>query len=136
MKLRIFPACLMALAGLSILFTGCLPHTHGGGPHGPPPHAPAHGYRYHYDGVELVYDSGLGVYAVVGYPDYYFYDGYYFRVYDGRWQMSGSLERDWNEAPGRNVPPGLAKKKGKGREKGKHDDHPGKGKGKGWKKKH
>ena len=29
--------------------------------HGPPPHAPAHGYRHKQHGVELVYDSGRGV---------------------------------------------------------------------------
>ena len=34
---------------------------------GPPPHAPAHGYRHkHPDGVELVYKSNIGGYAVVG----------------------------------------------------------------------
>src|SRR5262245_650986 len=54
-------------------------HHHGG----PPPWAPAHGYRHkqhrayqsHEGSVELVFDSGIGVYAVVGFPNYYWWDG-------------------------------------------------------------
>ncbi len=55
--------------------------------HGPPPWAPAHGYRrnhqrayQHRDAtVDLAFDSGLGVYVVVGLPNYYYWDGFYLR---------------------------------------------------------
>lgn len=96
--------------------------------HGPPPHAPAHGYRYKYerDNVDLVYDQGLGVYVVVGHTGLYYQDGFYFRYAGDNWEMSvGIGERaHWQSAPSRSVPPGLAKRHG-------HDDHPGKGNGKG-----
>ena len=60
------------------------PHARGRG-HGPPPHAPAHGYRHKAQrhGAELEFDSGLGVYVVVGVPLHYYLDGLYLRL-DGR----------------------------------------------------
>ncbi|MFQ5585276.1 MAG: hypothetical protein ACE5GF_00390, partial [Thermodesulfobacteriota bacterium] len=43
--------------------------------HGPPPHAPAHGYRHkHRHGVELMFDGGLGVYIAVGLSGIYFHN--------------------------------------------------------------
>ena len=97
--------------------------------HGPPPHAPAHGYRHkhrhHGHDVELVYDTGVRCYAVVGYRDHYYNDGFYFRIGSDGWQISASIGGDarWEYAPDRQVPSGL---------KTKYKDHPGnKGKGKG-----
>src|SRR5262245_11687981 len=54
-----------------------------GGAHGPPPWAPAHGHRRHHQRayqhrdatVDMVFDSGLGVYVVVGLPNYYYWNG-------------------------------------------------------------
>ena len=69
--------------------TSCFQHNHSGiystsknkKGNGPPPHAPAHGYRHkHQHGVELVYSSELGVYVVVGFPNHYFSEGHYFRL--------------------------------------------------------
>jgi len=64
----------LVLAGASLVLSGCLvvPHGHGSRGHthvetrpGPPPHAPAHGYRHkHRRGPELVYDGRLGVNTV------------------------------------------------------------------------
>lgn len=78
---------------------------------GPPPHAPAHGYRYkHPGGAELRFDTGLGVYVVVGYPEIYFYDGWFVRYDGGAWQVSASLDGDWESRPSGWLPPGLKDK--------------------------
>ncbi len=85
---------------------------------GPPPHAPAHGYRAKQaDGAELVFDSDLGLYVVVGMPDYYYFDGCYFRFYHNCWQTSIHIDSGWKAAPEKSVPPGLAKVKGKEKHK-------------------
>jgi hypothetical protein len=87
---------------------------YGGG--GPPPHAPAHGYRrkHRYDGhrdAELVFDSGLGVYVVVGFPGVYFHLDHYFRYFGASWQVSIRPDAGWRVAPQDDVPPGLRKQK-------------------------
>ncbi|OGQ93417.1 MAG: hypothetical protein A3J85_05385 [Desulfobacula sp. RIFOXYA12_FULL_46_16] len=96
---------------------------------GPPPHAPAHGYRHkHPDGHELEYDSGLGVYIVVRVPDTYFENNLYIRMSsDGRWLVSASLDRGWHPASGNEIPYKLKKHKDKHKDKYKknkksHDD--------------
>jgi hypothetical protein len=85
---------------------------------GPPPHAPAHGYRYKHkvEGVELVYDSGRGVNVVVGLPDHYYYDGHFFRIRGSRWEMSLNTDYGWEPVYEDSVPPGL---RNKGKAKGK-----------------
>ena len=92
--------------------------------HGPPPHAPAHGYRYkHEHGVVLKYDSGLGVYIVVELPGTYYHDRLYIRPSSNRkWEVAAYFNGPWRIAVKGEVPPKLKKSKGKG--------HPGKGKGK------
>lgn len=120
--IRNFAGILIAGAALGV--TGCAvypAHHHDQG-YGPPPHAPAHGYRAKYHDHDLVYDSGLGVYVVIGLPDYYYVDGYYYRHSHDGWYYSKELDRDWNGYDDRKLPPGLAKKYNGG--------HPGKGKGK------
>lgn len=86
--------------------------------HGPPPHAPAHGYRrkhhdqHHGGDVELVFDSGLGVYVVVGFPSHYWLEGTYYREQGGSFQVAASIDGPWTAS--RSLPPGLAgKAKGK-----------------------
>lgn len=86
-----------------------LPHDLG---YGPPPHAPAHGYRHkHKHGVELIFDAGLGVYIVVGYPNYYFYDDLYYHYHNGMWHASHILDGQWKVITNKKLPPGLQKKK-------------------------
>lgn len=90
-------------------------HHHG---YGPPPHAPAHGYRAKYHEHDLVYDSRLGVYVVVDLPDVFYHDGYFYRYRDDDWYYSRDLDRDWKQSGKKNLPPGLAKNhtgKGRGR---------------------
>lgn len=107
-----------ALFSILLLLSGCYGNAlYRPGPgYGPPPHAPAHGYRSHYHGHDLVYDSRLGVYAVVGLANVYFYDGVYYRFDHNRWYYTRELDKGWNtHRGGRGLPPGLAKKYGKDR---------------------
>lgn len=113
--------------GLALALGGCHHHpVHRGHGHGPPPHAPAHGYRHkHHHGHDLVFDAGLGAYVVVGLPDVYFSDGHFFRRHGGGWEMAPEPGGPWREARARALPPGLAKKHGKGGGHG-HGRHGGK----------
>lgn len=87
--------------------------------HGPPPYAPAHGYRHrHPDGTELVFDKGLGVYVVVSLSGTYFQDDLYIRADKGRWEVSSSLAGPWRGASSKEVPSKLKSSRGK--------DHPAK----------
>ncbi len=100
---------------------------------GPPPHAPAHGYRHkHQDhGVELVYDSGLGVYVVVELPNHFYFKGHYYRHGATQWEIGVHVDGPWEVVVEESLPKGLrGKKKGKGKPK----KNPGKGLGLGKKK--
>ncbi|MCI0651221.1 MAG: hypothetical protein L0Z55_05000 [Planctomycetes bacterium] len=95
--------------------------------HGPPPHAPAHGYRHHHpDNVELRFDVETEVYVVVEQPGCYFHDGSFYRAHGGGWEMSISIEGPWSVAVVDKVPHGLRKAP-----PGHGPGHPGKGHGKG-----
>lgn len=104
------------VAALTVVgFTGCIHHHHPAPTPvvvqkaGPPPHAPAHGYRRHHhrDGVDLVFDSHAGVYVVVGW-DHHFYSGEsYFRFAHGVWETSADLRSGWRAVEVRRVPVGL-----------------------------
>lgn len=94
--------------------------------HGPPPHAPAHGYRHKYekDDVVLVYDSHLNVYVVSGYRDCYYTAGQYFRFVGGRWEWSVSISNGWQVvADYHEVPSTLCAKHGKGKKEKKRKEH-------------
>jgi hypothetical protein len=77
--------------------------------HGPPPHAPAHGYRAKTaQGVEVVYDRELGVFVVVGVRGTYFWGDFYYRQEAaGRWERSGRLDGAWVGIVEAALPPGL-----------------------------
>lgn len=88
--------------------------------YGPPPHAPAHGYRHKQSTeVELVYDSRTQVYVVVGASNHYFSDGFYFRYTGGYWEIAASLGGAWTRVAVDRIPEGLRPKKSKR----KHDRH-------------
>jgi hypothetical protein len=93
---------------------------------GPPPHAPAHGYRHRHRNHDLVFDSALGVYVVVDLRDVWFLDGSYFRIVGDRWEIAVGASGPWrvvsyDRVPARlyekrhphGGPPGQMKKKGK-----------------------
>ena len=97
---------------------------------GPPAHAPAHGYRRkHVDGMELVFDTGRGVYVVVGLSDHYYHDGHFYRLSGGIWEMSPKPDGHWKVVSDNSLPIGLQVKaksndngrgKSQGKAKGKH----------------
>ena len=86
--------------------------------YGPPPHAPAHGHRHKQQGVELVYDSGRGVYVVVELPNHYYYEGRYYRILANQWQAAINIDGPWKPISEESLPPGLrARQKGKSKRK-------------------
>jgi hypothetical protein len=87
---------------------------------GPPAHAQAHGYhRKQVAGVELIFDSGLGLYMVDGYPDHYYHNGYFYRLNDAVWEMSLQPNTGWSCVSISSLPPGLQAKNN-----GKDKNHP------------
>jgi hypothetical protein len=100
--------------------------------YGPPPHAPAHGYRHkhHGDGVNLVFDAGLGVYVVADWPDYYWHVDRYLRWAAGEWRVSSRIDGTWVVVASDRVPAKLVAKHAKHRKKahrhGKRDSAPAK----------
>ncbi len=78
--------------------------------YGPPPHAPAHGYRHRYrGGIDLVFDSALGVYLVSG-SQHYFYRDYFYRYRREIWYRSRRYNGSWRETSGRGLPRGLRRR--------------------------
>lgn len=121
----------------SVLFAGCAgvdtvvyipadvhmkerPHKNG-----PPPHAPAHGYRHKYQhGVELEYDSGIDAYLVLEFPGTYFYNGLYSRFSpEEHWMVAENLYGPWRVSKEGEISIQLIKVY--------EEDHPDKGKGHG-----
>ncbi len=92
--------------------------------HGPPPHAPAHGYRHKQHGVELVYDSGRGVYVVVDFPLHFYFEGRYYRYHEPHWEVGVQVDGPWESVSEEVLPRGL-RAKGKGKSK----ERPGRGLG-------
>ena len=92
---------------------------------GPPPHAPAHGYRrkLQQDGVTLELDTGRNVYVVVELEDVFFFEKRYYRCEDARWLASVRPDGGWVAIAIGDVPAGLRDYrphgKGKGKAKGK-----------------
>jgi len=145
---RIYTTLLTAMV-LTALSTGCGPFSSvtigksgkrpptgvdtSRGASGPPPHAPAHGYRHkqrdsHGQDVELVFDSGLGVYVVVGMQGVYYWDGAFIRVDGDQWYASFSLDDGWEPQRVSDLPPGLQTKQYRVGKKGKKPKaHPAKG---------
>jgi len=116
------------LSACNHYFAGPPPHSraHGRRYGGPPPHAPAHGYRHkhHRSGVDLVFDSSLGVYVVAD-LGYYFHNDRFYRWHDNGWQISAHFRGPWQVVADYRVPPKLFKSKTRFKTKNKF-----KGKGK------
>ena len=85
--------------------------------HDEPPNRPRAGFVFYYEpaSVRLVYNTGLGVYVVHGYPNVYFLSGRFYRVDNGVWMVTTTTEfkaGKWKKAKRNSLPPGLAKKMG------------------------
>jgi hypothetical protein len=99
---------------------------------GPPAHAPAHGYRRkHVHGMELVFDSSLGLYVVVGLSDHYYHDGYFFRLRSGIWERCPKPDGHWKVVSDNSLPIGLQVKVNSNSRVKSNGNGNGKGKGKG-----
>lgn len=72
--------------------------------HGPPPHAPAHGYRHKHGDAVLVYDSTLEVYLVSGRPNHYFHGHHYYRTTSDGWQIAVTFEGPWKPISTKKLP--------------------------------
>ena len=97
---------------ITLTLSGCLAVSVNGKPnrgYGPPPHAPAHGYRRHHQGATLAFDSKLGVYVVPDHPDHFYSKGRFLRIHAGSWQASSSLGGPWSHCSPSSLPPGLRK---------------------------
>jgi len=103
------------------------PEAHRG--HGPPPHAPAHGYRAKQHGRDLRFDARLGVYLVLGLPGVYWNDGWFYRRTRDRWQRCGDGDGPWHDARWGDIPIGLRGDRSRDRDRDDDWDH-GKGKDK------
>ncbi|MBM4382278.1 MAG: hypothetical protein FJ091_02800 [Deltaproteobacteria bacterium] len=108
----------VALLALSLSSLACVVETGGHAPHraavrrpGPPPHAPAHGYRHKHHDHDLVFDSALGVYVVVDLRDVWFLDGSYFRIVGDRWEIAVGASGPWRALAYERVPAKLYKKR-------------------------
>jgi hypothetical protein len=81
---------------------------------GPPPRTTAHGWRRrHPDGVEIVYRSELGAYAVVGVDDAYYCDDVFYLWDSGRWLRAPHFTGPWVAVPTNEVPANLVRPPGK-----------------------
>jgi hypothetical protein len=80
--------------------------------HGPPPHAPAHGYRHKHaqDGLELVYDAGVEVYVVFDREAVYWDGVRYLRWVNGEWQASVEIDGVWLTIGSAEVPAKLVER--------------------------
>jgi hypothetical protein len=78
---------------------------------GPPPHAPAHGYRHKHGNIVLVYQSSLGIYAVDGHQGYYFLEGHFYRRNGSKWQVSAQFEGPWKKVSKAKLPKELKNNK-------------------------
>ncbi len=87
----------------------------------PPPWAPAHGYRHkHKDGTALVFDSGIGVYVAIDFPDIYFSNDKFYKKNVDIWQSSAAIKGPWVNTAIEDIPPGLKNDKNKNKSKGKN----------------
>ena len=129
MKFKFLSLSAVVLACMTFMLVSCESLTIGLGSgrrhkHGPPPHAPAHGYRHKHQGVELVYDSGRGVYVVIDLPSHYYFKGLYYRRGEIQWEAGVNIDGPWEFVSEDAMPKGL-RAKGKGKSKGR----PGRGLG-------
>lgn len=123
---------LLAVLLAPLLASGCAKNQYyepGYSRGGPPPHAPAHGYRHKHGNQNLVFDSGLGVYVVLDRPDHYFWDNRFYRYHRGDWQFADDLDGRWYRDEG--YAPRKLYKSRSGADKNNYQKSPGKGKDKG-----
>lgn len=119
MKSKLLSLSAVVMIGTMLLLVSCesltvRPTSRKKRGYGPPPHAPAHGHRHKQHGLELVYDSGRGVYVVLELPNHYFFEGRYYRILGNHWQVGIHIDGPWQSVSEKSLPPGLREgRKGK-----------------------
>ena len=136
MKLKHYLVLFGVFGSACLMITSCehwsvyeKPGKHKG--YGPPPHAPAHGYRHKsHDGIDIEFDAGKGVYVVVGVSNHYYHKGKYYRFRDDWWETGITFKGEWKSVSERSLPSGLrSETKAKVKTKDKMQDQPGRGLG-------
>jgi hypothetical protein len=125
---KLAPLLFIAVMSATVLLmSGCAvyPQGHAQKTNGPPAQAPAHGYKHKHHGHQLVYDTSLGAYIVIGQPNIYFYNNHYYKHSNDRWYYSVE-PNNWQHYKDNKLPSGLSNKY----HHGKKDHHKGKNKGK------
>ena len=79
---------------------------------GAPPSAPIHGHIHRVEHakhgtLQLVFDEAIGAYTVIELPGYYYHDGMYLRMQDGRWMAAKDLGGPWQQRSVASLPAGL-----------------------------
>jgi hypothetical protein len=87
---------------------------------------PSHGHKHKHKNHELEYHSDLGVYVVIGLPNYYFIDGIYYKHTEHGWYSSHDVDKDWKKYTKDVLPGNLHKKHDHKKGHGKHKDKHGK----------
>jgi hypothetical protein len=129
MKFKLSFLSIVVLVCAALMLASCSCPTVGigsGRKNGPPPHAPAHGYRHKHHGIEIIFDSEWGIYVVVGFPGHYYYKGHYYRFHEAHWEMGIHIDGPWKAVSVKSLPPGL---RNKGKDIAKSKGHPGLGRG-------
>ena len=98
--------------------------------YGPPPHAPARGYRQKYHGYDMEFDTDLGAYIVLGMTGVYFIDGIYYRPANVGWYYSDRPDGGWHTYRKKNPPGKLYKIRAEKNERDRDKDRRDKGKNK------
>ena len=94
---------ILFMASSAILLSACTVvkvHEDGYEHNGPPPHAPAHGYRHKHKKHDLEYNSDLGIYVVTGLAEHYFIDGIFYKRTKHGWYSSHDIDKAWKEHRG------------------------------------
>lgn len=70
--------------------------------------APPHGAVYqNADGMRLIYDFDLEVYAVAGMPELFYHRDHYYRETEGEWELCARLDEEWAAVEIGTLPVGL-----------------------------
>jgi hypothetical protein len=104
------------LAGFVITLSGCAvyPAHHDFAyeqrGYGPPPYAPAHGYRTKIHGHNMLYDAHLGVYVLLDLHDHYYHNLVYYKYNKKNWYYRQHDKDKWRKYDKRKLPEGLSRK--------------------------
>lgn len=89
--------------GAALALSGCVA-VHESVPRDAYADAAPYGPTWSHDGVQQVWDGGLGAYTVAGLPQVYWTDGWYWRDARGYWERGRTPHGRWSRVDGSHVP--------------------------------